>query len=327
MKLIALLPVKNEEWILPTYLSTMCEIADLIIAIDDGSTDDSRLLIEQAGGVVYENDVKNNIGWSEHHIRERLLDLGREHGGTHFICLDADESFTTNFITHSRKLIPAMNPGQKLSMHWLALWKSTYFYRDDSSVWSNNYKDFVFCDDGVSRYEYAFLGVGRTPGQNNESTLIKLDSETYGGVLHFQFSCWSRFQMKQAWYRCSELINASDSVVGINDKYKITLEDSSASLTRLPLKWIESVCMPEDVDGDEVKSWHLFSILEFFDKYGVTFFEPLQIWHIERLRNEFFQRVSRYPKPTQARNTFIDKLKARYKALILRCFRTKKDNI
>jgi glycosyltransferase involved in cell wall biosynthesis len=319
MKLIALLPFKNEEWILPTYLSTMTKIADLVIAIDDGSTDNSKLLIEKSGGIVYESDIRKDVGWAEHHIRERLLDLGRLHGGTHFICLDADESFTTNFIYHSRKIIAAMNPGQKLSMHWLALWKSAYFYRNDDSVWSENYKDFVFCDDGVSRYNYAFLGVGRTPGENNQNTLIKLNSSDYGGVLHFQFSSWNRFQLKQAWYRCSELINKPDSVVGINEMYKITLEDSSAKLTRLPMKWIENILMPDD--SQDYGSWHLSSILSFFDKYGVVFFEPLHIWHIERLRKEFFQRMKRNPKLNLPRKHFVCKVKVILSQFLLKLIR------
>ena len=41
MKVIALLPFKNEEWCLPAYLHNTSVIADEIIAIDDGSTDNS----------------------------------------------------------------------------------------------------------------------------------------------------------------------------------------------------------------------------------------------------------------------------------------------
>ena len=41
MKIIALLPFKNEEWILPSYLHNTTKIVDEIISIDDGSIDNS----------------------------------------------------------------------------------------------------------------------------------------------------------------------------------------------------------------------------------------------------------------------------------------------
>ena len=49
MKVIALLPFKNEEWCLPAYLHNTKVIADEIIAIDDGSTDNSVKILEDAG--------------------------------------------------------------------------------------------------------------------------------------------------------------------------------------------------------------------------------------------------------------------------------------
>ena len=49
MKVIALIPFKNEGWILPTYLSNVLPVVDEIIGIDDGSTDNSRQIMEDAG--------------------------------------------------------------------------------------------------------------------------------------------------------------------------------------------------------------------------------------------------------------------------------------
>ena len=100
MKVIALLPFKNEEWCLPSYLHNTTKIVDEIIAIDDGSIDNSVKILEDAGAKVYSSEklIKFNSGWSEGSIRAELLKLGREAGGTHFVCLDADETFTNPLI-------------------------------------------------------------------------------------------------------------------------------------------------------------------------------------------------------------------------------------
>jgi glycosyltransferase involved in cell wall biosynthesis len=124
MKIIALIPFKNEEWILPTCLASLKNVCDDIICIDDNSTDNSKKIALSFDCKVYDNDKLVNVGWSEHYIRENLLKLGRESNGTHFICLDADEALTTQFSINARKILNNLKPGQKLTMQWLALWKS-----------------------------------------------------------------------------------------------------------------------------------------------------------------------------------------------------------
>ena len=52
MKVIGLIPFKNEEHFLPTYLSNVKPICDEIIAVDDHSTDNSRKIMEDAGVIV-----------------------------------------------------------------------------------------------------------------------------------------------------------------------------------------------------------------------------------------------------------------------------------
>ena len=52
MKVIGILPFKNEERFLPTYLSNVQPVCDEIIAIDDHSTDNSRQIMEDAGVIV-----------------------------------------------------------------------------------------------------------------------------------------------------------------------------------------------------------------------------------------------------------------------------------
>ena len=286
MKIIGLIPVRNEEWILPTCVTSLRKFCDDIIAFDDNSTDSSVEILKSLGVSVYHNKNLGMWGDVERSNRENLLKLGRERGGTHFVCVDADECFTSNFEANAKELISKLRPGQKLSLQWMALWRDMRAFRNDSSIWSNNFKDFIVYDTGSLSYDDGFLCVGHTPGSNN-STWIKITREQ-GSVLHFQFSHWNRFQIKQAWYQCTERIKLKN-VEDIRSKYCIVLDDDYKN-TPLESWEIENVLMPYRSD-DIVDDWHLADIYNWFDQYGIEFFKPLNIWHIGELKREYEKRM------------------------------------
>ena len=291
MKIIGLLPFKNEEWVLPTYLSNVLPIVDEIIAIDDGSTDNSKKILENAGVTVKGyNDTENlKGGWSCGLIRNHLFQYAREAGGTHFVCIDADETFSTNFVEVARDYISQLKPGEKIALQWLALWKSFTHYRHDNTVWSNNWKDFIVYDDPSLIYDYNYMAEGRTVG-SNENTWKRLPPEV-GTVLHFQFSAFNNFQLKQAWCRCGELVQRPSTALAINSKYSITLLDQNVGLKEMPQEWTKGIPIPDVPSFDP--HWNekyflrkdlLSGIYKYFDDYGVEYFKDLDIWHIPQLK-------------------------------------------
>ncbi len=295
MKVIALLPFKNEQWCLPAYLHNTSKFVDEIIAIDDGSTDNSVKILEDAGAKVYSSEKLRNFnsGWSEGSIRAELLKLGREAGGTHFVCLDADETFTNTFPIIAKRVLPQVQPGHKIAMQWLALWKSYTHYRNDSTVWSDNWKDFIVADHpSLSYNSEQHMHLGRTPvspDESGDSHWLRVDNNI-GSVMHFQFSPYNNFQLKQCWFRCSELIQAPGTEAAINAKYSITLLDNNVGLSKMPESWYEGVPMPTvgyDPEWGEdsfVRADLLPGIMKYFDDYGVEYFKGLDIWHIPQLR-------------------------------------------
>ncbi|HZS43080.1 MAG TPA: glycosyltransferase [Candidatus Paceibacterota bacterium] len=306
MKIIALLPVKNEEWVLPFYLKSMQEIADEIIALDDNSTDQSRQILESAGVKIIEmseDEISTEKTVNMSRRRNLLLSAARQAGGTHLVFLDADEIFSKNFSRDGRKIISGLKAGQKLSMRWVTLWKSAPYERVDGA-WYNLYKDFIFADDGQATFENKNLSEGRTPGSNDQD--LKFPSEK-GVVFHLQFLAWNRNLYKQAWYRMQELVDGRRNAKRINHTYSITLDSSRVKTGPLPnvyqqeLRGISSLT----ANYSEYKK----EILNLFDQYGILFFEPLEIWHISDLKDEFLKRVGRLPK-SQTYGPILVKLNA-----------------
>ena len=292
MKVIAILPFKNEEKFLPTYLSNVQPICDEIIAIDDHSTDNSRQIMEDAGVIVksYDDTEKLKGGFSAGLMRQNLFNYARESGGTHFVCLDADETFTSNFVPIARDIISQLQPREKAQLQWLALWKSYTAYRDDHTVWSRNFKDFIVCDHPSLTYEYQYMCEGRTIGWHDDNTLRRLEVE-HGAVLHYQFACFNNFLLKQAWCQVGELVQQGPGALGaINSKYSICYQDQNVGMKEMPADWIKGIPEPPVPNFDPewkeenfLRKNLLPDIYRHFDEYGVEYFEGLNIWQIPQL--------------------------------------------
>ena len=296
MKIIALIPIKNEGWILRTCLSSLKKYVDEIIVMNDNSSDSSVEIAKSFGAFVYTNDTNNISYFSEHKVRERLLQIGRERGGTHFIFLDADETFSSNISpVELKEMMVALKPGGKIFFQWVPLWKTIREFRQDKrGMFEKTNKDFIFCDDKISHHEYAYIGVSRTPGKNNDCTYIDSKNTV---VLHFQFVAWKRNELKQAWYKCSEFINSKRTPKRINATYKYLLDDRGATMIQTPNEWISGVTLPNDTDLNKSGQWYIESIQKLFDIHTIYFFEPLEIWHIDELKKMFIKKTGRIPIP------------------------------
>ena len=98
LKIIALLPFKNEAHNLSAYMKNILKLADLVIGYDDNSSDNSLKIFKDLGGLPISFALEDNFArGGQYKIRNELLNKGRELGGTHFIVLDADEVFNENF--------------------------------------------------------------------------------------------------------------------------------------------------------------------------------------------------------------------------------------
>lgn len=289
MKIIALAPVKNEEWILQTYITSMQMIADEIIILDDNSTDSTSEILRKNNIISIKPSKEEGVNMSQKRLQ--LLTEGRKRGGTHFIWLDADESFDSHFLENGRSIIEKMLPGQKLSLPWITLWKSTLTERIDG-VWKDNLKDVIVFDLPEYSFESKILSEGRTQGPHTH--IINLDRTT-GVILHFQFIPLHEAQAKQAWYRCIEFLQTHKSARKINNTYAVSLDDKNVILQETKKDWFKGIHIPKDQSGKA--TWYISEIRTMFEKSSIKNFEPLDIWYVPELENKFILEMGRKPKP------------------------------
>jgi len=92
--LVCLLPVRNGARDLPGYLESAARFADAVVALDDGSTDDTRAILEREPlvKVVLANPRRDSyVGWDDAANRKRVLEAAAPLRPRWVFFLDADE--------------------------------------------------------------------------------------------------------------------------------------------------------------------------------------------------------------------------------------------
>lgn len=303
VKIIALIPFRNEERFLPVCLASLQGLADGIIGVDDGSTDSSARLFEQAGGLVLPMDSRASSfsEGKEWAIRRKLLEEGRRQGGTHFIWLDADEALTATFRKHGRDIIAALPHGHQLALELITVWGSPYQYRaGDYSKWQGAFCACIVHDSPEPEEQGSgawFLHGNRALTPPEKGRVHKLPLE-WGGLFHFFAVSWEAYSVKQAWYFCIERKRTPNEVERINCFYAPMLDTTHVKTKAVPTQWLEGLPV-NDAMGRIPPGWQWTELQGFFDTLGIEFFEPMEIWHVPRLHAEFVRRTGREPaKPT-----------------------------
>ena len=297
MKTIALLPVKNEAWVLEHTLRCLSAFCDVILVNDQQSTDGARDIGRQFPKVVWIDSPESHIC---EQARWQLWDVAREYDGHNLLwCTDADELVSPSRMrAFLNQRYEELSGGVVVDALYCHVWNNPTQYRAGLGVYSPYLKAVGIVDDRRRDYDRS-----RSLPLHEERVPIGADTvrvhAEVAPVLHLQWLLPNRSQMRQAWYRCRELLHGERDVQAINAHYAGTLPEWRVPTAPIPPEWLEGVTLP-DPRIDQEPTWQQAEIIRWFDTRGVEFFEPLEIWHVPVLRDEFTQRTGRSPRPDRS---------------------------
>jgi Glycosyl transferase family 2 len=208
MCIVAIMAVRNEDWVLGLSLRALLMWCDEVIVGLHACTDQSRDIAEQ---VVAETKrvrilIQPDEEWREMAHRQALLEIARKRGATHIAYVDADEVLTGDLLPSIRDRVEECGPGRILNLRWLCMpTLETYFA---SGVWGDNYVDVAFADlpnlhwsaSEQAGYEHHHR---RPMGQQ----LVPLRTGFGGGLMHLQFLDSRRLRAKQYLYELRDRLH------------------------------------------------------------------------------------------------------------------------
>ncbi len=220
MKLIAIMPVRNEDWVLGFSLRALLKWVDGVVVGLHNCTDHTPDIVSQVimresvGRVACHLFIEDS--WTEMRHRQTLLESARHMGATHIVIVDADEILTANLVPGVRDAIEKLEERQTMEIPWLSVCEG-WCYRTDG-VWGTDLSgqwrawvttafrddpDFHWAAAGDEKYDHHH----RHPmGCDGNRSVWRAVSPGNGGLLHLQFLSYRRLRAKQCLYVLNETL-------------------------------------------------------------------------------------------------------------------------
>ncbi len=278
--IIALVPVRNEAWILHRFLQCTLLWADHVIIADQNSDDGSAEIARSYSRVtVVEN---SDPTFSEVERQKLLLRAARQIPGPRLLmALDADEILSANILESPEwKSALQAEPGTVVELAKVNLKEpNTYFLHsaEDAKAWL----PFGYMDDGAE-HEGAVIHTCRIPEPPN-APRFRLNDVV---LLHLNSCNVARNESKNRWYRCFERITFPEkSVVQITRLYDWE-ERLQPKWKIRPIRdeWVAAY-REQGIDLTRFEAepvyWWDWEILRMFKTHGTRLFRYLDIWSVD----------------------------------------------
>jgi hypothetical protein len=209
MKLIGMMPARNEDWCLGLSLRVALmwcdEVVVLLHACTDRSAEITLGIARECPGRV--RVIATDGEWAEMEHRQRMLVLARSFGATHLAIIDADEILCGNLLPSMTALntinayLYAMRPGEILQLPGYNLRNGIDRYHSNG-VWGKRWFSTAFADD--PRLHWGGNTFHAREPRGLELKPYRPIQQGQGGVMHLWGCFERRLIAKHAMYKVTE---------------------------------------------------------------------------------------------------------------------------
>jgi len=272
-KIIVLTPVKNEVWILDRFLSVTSQFADLIIILDQNSTDGCLDVYNKYKKVhLYNNESED---YNEAQRQLFLINKARElvKGPKILLALDADEILAADAMgTIGWQTMLNAKPGTTLCFE-----KPELLHTPERTIRYDNTWPIGYVDDGADHIPSLIHSI-RVPYSKQGTSLHLHDIK----ILHYAMLRMSSQNAKRRMYSVIENIKNVKNIRQRRKMYSVNyVWDPNLRKEKSPPEWFEKwEKMGIDMRNilDQPHYWQDYFVLQMFAEYGTKKFWFDDIW-------------------------------------------------
>lgn len=286
MKIVGIMPARNEDWIIGLSLRVALKWCDEVIVLDHASTDKTSPIVvdvmDESSGRVHVIS-RADEGWPEMAHREELLRIARERKSTHVALIDADEVLTANAVPVIRDQIEAYlrpNSGMALAAHMPCMWRSLFKYRTDGKLWAGRH-DLTLAVALTGQMTYQTDGYDHHARAPRGTSSVGARLHPQYGVMHLQWASWRRLIAKHARYKMLERVKYPNKPVAeIDALYTLATDEKGLHLAQSPDEWWRGhIDLIQYVNLD-AEPWQEAECKRLWAKHGAGYFAGLNLFGV-----------------------------------------------
>jgi Glycosyl transferase family 2 len=226
MKLVCIMPVRNEEWVIGLSARAVLMWCDELVVLNHRSTDGTREILTAIAAETGRLRVVDcqDEQWEEMKHRQMLLTIARNYDATHIAMIDGDEVLSGQLVPLIRDWFETAPKGTTITLPWLCLRGDLETYHAEGT-WGGATVSMGFVDEPRCHWTAQEGGYDFHHRHPMGRPYVPWTPTRIAGVLHLQFVNARRLCAKQALYKMTEVLRwpGRRTVDQINRLYNVAV--------------------------------------------------------------------------------------------------------